>query len=863
MSSCRHGGALRPLAIAAGLLGLVLGAGVAEGQSSEELPSWADSFAVVTPGADYAKSGIWTVFAGRHYRDLWTVPIRVPVLNLQRFAGGLTPLTAHAGHQTTSLRLSGADGKQYQFRTVNKDPTALLAPQLQGSAYAKALQDGVSASFPAAPLVANPLLVSAGVLVDNQTLALMPDDPALGEFRERFKGELGLVEERPPSTSESTETKGPRRVISPTALFRRIDKSPDHRVDALAFLRARLMDMFLGDRDRHRDQFRWATFGEKQHPTFWQPISRDHDEAFVQLDGLSLDLARFYFPPLITFRPEYPSHVRLNWHSREIDRRFLVGLDRATWDSVATALQHTLTDAVIDSAVRRMPAEMYAVGGPRLDSVLRARRDGLVSEALSYYDFLSREVEVRATDAAEVAEVTVVDPRHVDVSLRARDDQQPYLHRVFADSETREIRLKMWGGDDRVVVRGTESSAIRLRVMGGTGDDVLVDSTASGGTRFYDDRGHNVTEGSRPISLNTKRYDEWVGSDTNRYPPREWGSWTRPTPWLEISSDLGLFIGAGVLRTTYGFRKEPYASEIRLRGGWATGAEAGRLELDADVHPENANHFWRVHAMGSGLETLRFYGPGNDTPNEGPSDFFRVDQQVYELLPALVVPVGKLQVSIGPLARFTSTGDNTGRFIATLKDTITGGEDFGQAGGRLVLDLDARDRDTLPRRGLRVTAIGEVNPAVWDVQSTFGSVQAEAQALVSAATLAAPTLALRVGARKVWGAFPFFESAFVGGSRTVAGYHHNRFAGDASLYGGALARLTAGAAPLALPAIWGVFGNFDVGRVYVDGDSPGGWHTGGGGGLWLGFLDRRNTASLGIATSTEGTLIQAGLVFGM
>jgi hypothetical protein len=97
----------------------------------------------------------------------------------------------------------------------------------------------------------------------------------------------------------------------------------------------------------------------------------------------------------------------------------------------------------------------------------------------------------------------------------------------------------------------------------------------------------------------------------------------------------------------------------------------------------------------------------------------------------------------------------------------------------------------------------------------------------------------------------------------VAGFHHNRFAGDASLYSGALARLTAGAAPLALPAIWGVFGNFDLGRVYVDGDSPGGWHTGGGGGLWLGFLDRRNTASLGIATSTEGTLIQAGLVFGM
>ena len=120
----------------------------------------------------------------------------------------------------------------------------------------------MSASFPGAPLVANPLLRSVGVLVDNQTLAVFPDDPALGEFRDKWKGVLGLLEERPAPAAESES--GPRKVLSPSALFKRIDKSPDHRVDARAFLRARLMDMFLGDRDRHRDQFRWAAFGGKQ-----------------------------------------------------------------------------------------------------------------------------------------------------------------------------------------------------------------------------------------------------------------------------------------------------------------------------------------------------------------------------------------------------------------------------------------------------------------------------------------------------------------------------------------------------------------------------------------------------------------------
>ena len=69
MRTCRHGGALRGIAIPAGLLGLVLSAGVLEAQSAD-LPGWADSFAVVTPGPHYGKSGIWVAFAGHHYREL-------------------------------------------------------------------------------------------------------------------------------------------------------------------------------------------------------------------------------------------------------------------------------------------------------------------------------------------------------------------------------------------------------------------------------------------------------------------------------------------------------------------------------------------------------------------------------------------------------------------------------------------------------------------------------------------------------------------------------------------------------------------------------------------------------------------------
>ena len=68
-----------------------------------------------------------------------------------------------------------------------------------------------------------------------------------------------------------------------------------------------------------------------------------------------------------------------------------------------------------------------------------------------------------------------------------------------------------------------------------------------------------------------------------------------------------------------------------------------------------------------------------------------------------------------------------------------------------------------------------------------------------------------------------------------------------------------------LPGEGGVFGLADVGRVFVDGDSPGGWHTGFGGGVWLTFytfLDTSNSVSLSVVGSEERTTFYMGMGFG-
>jgi len=84
----------------------------------------------------------------------------------------------------------------------------------------------------------------------------------------------------------------------------------------------------------------------------------------------------------------------------------------------------------------------------------------------------------------------------------------------------------------------------------------------------------------------------------------------------------------------------------------------------------------------------------------------------------------------------------------------------------------------------------------------------------------------------------------VGGPMNLRGYRYQRFRGDAAVFGSAelrahLAYLNLGAARFHV----GVFGLADAGRVYVDGDSPGDWHTSTGGGISLRTLGRSFTAA--------------------
>src|ERR671923_1722376 len=236
-------------------LALVVAAGARVSAADEPPRIAANRTVTVVPGAHYQAGWFHELFLGAHWRDVWNTPIEVPVLDLDTFDGGLTPDRKGGGNETFSLRFKSGNGRTWVFRSIDKDPKRKLDPETAQGWIGALTQDLISGAHPCASLIVAPLLETAGVFHATPQLAVMPDDPRLGEFRAEFAGLLGGIEER-----IERKIPGVTKVADSISLFERLENRRDERVDARDYLRVRLIDMLVGDWDRHQDQYRWVRF---------------------------------------------------------------------------------------------------------------------------------------------------------------------------------------------------------------------------------------------------------------------------------------------------------------------------------------------------------------------------------------------------------------------------------------------------------------------------------------------------------------------------------------------------------------------------------------------------------------------------
>lgn len=794
----------------------------------------------VVPSTEFDRWGLWRALFGKGWRDVWKTPVEVKVLDISTFAGGLEPYK-EGGNQTRTLHFHGKDGKDYIFRSTYKNVENALPQDLKKTLMGRIIQDQTGAFHPTGLLAVDVLERETGVISFPRTLYFLPAD-GLGKYAARIHDySLGTLEEKPGDDTEDTED-----------LMIKLEESTKNKVDARSYLKARLIDFIIGDPDRGADNWAWqkADSGDFK---MYRAIARDRDYAFMRIEGFIPKMASKGYKKLTQFRNEFPKLTTLTFMTAEFDRSHLVELSKAEWDDVVHGVQRDLSNDVIDRALARIPAPHRDLSADVLREGLRARRDLLPGIADEFYHMVNDDADVWGSDEDERAEITHNADGSVDIALFRKENMRVFYKR-FVPAETKKVRVYLDRGNDRAVVRGSGAGTILVRVIGGEGDDVLVDSSAAG-ARFYDASGNNNFVRGANTVVDTRAYAtsqpaRYLDDDKNKEKPdpnprtikeerrgrhqdlqnaradfvaqkttaatiRTWGKQTTLMPVLEYHDGPGIVLGIGPVTTDYGFRRVPREWRMALQPVIGTARGYG-VRFYGDRHFETSKWSFAWYAHASKLESNRFFGFGNDSPLL-PEDASLVMRKELLVAPAMVYSFDKrTRFSIGMIARAGTTD---------LPDAF-GFNDRTDLGVRADFASRTSTRTQTQSRGTDLLGGGSAYQDYREVHATGKLFVPVSRA----------TLAFRASGKRVWGDFPLYDAAFLGGLESLRGFWWNRFAGDASAAGSAELRVPVTRIKLLTRGDLGLIGFTDAGRVWYNGSSVGDWHTSFGGGVWFGSL---------------------------
>ena len=766
-------------------------------------------------------------FLGDNYRRIWATPVQLKVFDLTK--QGYTIKSLGGGKQTASLRLADKDGTEWTLRSINKNPEKAIPVNLRGTIAQDIVQDMISASHPYAALAIPDLANAVNVPEAEPFFYYMPDDPALGSYRQKFSNQVVSLELREP-TINGENAKSTAKIIE------QFIEDNDDRIDEEEVLRARLLDMYIADFDRHFDQWKWGTSDTGEGKVYYA-IPRDRDQAFFNSNGLLLELASFRLLPFLKgFKSDYRSIVWFNYVERDFDRFFLNRLDRQTWERVLADFQKSLTDSVITVAVNKMPPEVAAINGESIIEKLKSRRSKLPEAALKYYDFLSKIVTVVGSNKEEYFHISNAnDSLKVNVYKKEKtthDTSSLMYSRVFDPHVTKEIRLFGLNGQDMFEVDSNVSSRIKLRMIGGKGFDTF---DINGNVRNYV---YDFTA-EKNFIVHTSRTKDRTSSDpyVNAYSPTGFQYNIVHFPRLNLGYNVEdkFLVGAGFLRRTYGFRKEPFASEHRISTLFAFFRHSYQLRYQGEFNHVFGKQDILVNAIHVDPTLNNFFGLGNETKIDPAKDISYYEAR-YRYNEADILLRRRLfsmvHVMAGPTVYhyWNKYSDNSDKILGNPSSIgLDSSSIYSQktyVGGKLNLLINNLDNVLLPTRGINwlteftsVAGVGETSKP-YTALTTDMSVHA---ALTDPAKVVG---VLRLGYGQIFSKhYEYFQMMNLGANNILRGFRKDRFSGTALAYTSLELRVKLfQSRSYFLPGDVGIIGFNDLGRVWLRDQKSTLWH---------------------------------------
>lgn len=795
---------------------------------------------VVISASDKYKNftGFKNVFLGSNYRKEWSAPIPFKVFNIKEEQGGFKILSMGGGKQTKSLKLEDKNGKEWTLRSVDKDPEKALPENLRGTIAQQIVQDMISASHPYSPLVVTTLAQQVGVPAARPKFFLVPDDPAFGIYQKIFANTVCTLEDRDP-TPDQTDTKSTSKIIN------KLLQDNDHHIDQEAVLKARLLDMLIGDFDRHADQWKWGTTDTGKGKLYY-PVPRDRDQAFFNSNGLLMKyVGRFEMRFLQGFKKDIQNINYLNFVARDFDRYFLNSIDRNKWQAITDTFETRLTDDVFKTAVGFYPPQIREMDSASTVEKLVHRRNVINKNSMKYYRFLSKQVTVTGSNEDEFFHLEQ-DSSNLKLSVYKKDEKTDsatvMYRRSFDPRETKELRLFGLNGADKFLIDPGVSSKIKLRIIGGKGSDTF---NLQGNIKTYL---YDLTTEKNALQ-HTRRTRNQMSSSPSvlDYSPVgfKYNTFRYPHLNLGFNAEDKMLIGFGFLWTRHAFRKEPYASFQKLNTLFAVNRGAYQLRYEGIFNQVILKKDLIVNAEIVDPVLNNFFGFGNETVYDKTkgiayyrvrNDYFRAD-----LLLRHRMGNGLFQVSLGPsyYRYWNSIDDNKGKILS--EPSVVGIDSSSiynikeYAGGKVKFDLSYINNELFPSRGITWFSEISVLKGTTGNSRDISKMTSDMTIYAAVSDISKVTSVLRIGGGHIFSKNPeYFQALSLGAHNYLRGFRKNRFSGTSSLYANAELRFKLfKSKSYVLPGDVGLLGFYDIGKVWWKGERSNKFHDAYGGGVYF------------------------------
>jgi hypothetical protein len=793
---------------------------------------------IMPASAKYHKGSLYRRLWGEHYRKEWHTPVKFYKANLDTLAGGVFPYEAGGGRQTKNLHLRDNKKQEYVLRSVDKSLGKALPEILRGTFAESFANDQVTFAHPYGALIIAPLAAAAGIYHTNPSIFYVPNQKALKDFNDSMGNTLYLFEQRPDEDWSSAANFGnSKKIIGTDNILEEILKDNDNRIDQKAYARARLFDMIIGDWAKHEDQWRWASF-KNDNNTLYVPIPRDRDNAFSKFDGSLLKIAKGMAGAthLNDYTPVLPDPVTFNFPARHLDHHLLNELALEDWTIIANDLKKRITDRIIDDAVKKLPPEVYPISGPRIAANIKSRRDMLDNYAKNYYSYLSDEVEITGSEKHEWVDIKRISPTQTEITVSKISDEgktkeKPHFKRIFNSNETKEVRFYGIDGKDHYVFSGDGSNPTVVRLIGGPGKDEYEATAASGRSNIhiYDNDDNEVKQSgnarmhiSNDTSVHAYKYDYFKADKKGI------------SPILFYSNEDRIHVGIGYKIQTHKWRKEPFATQHKLAGKYSFAQKAFSAGYESILTQLFGKWDMNIFAEYDQVRWTNFFGLGNETAlTTKERDFNRVrSQQFIGKLGVQRVFNGKQRITFNPFFQSYDIINDTSRYLAknpvlTVMETYKAHQ---FAGAELEYLYQNINDSVLPTKGFNILTFANFTQCL---QTDKNVTRFGGQANLFVPLSRQFGITIKAGAASLTGDPEFYQYNVVGGTETLRGHQRDRFYGKSTVYNQNELRWISDVRSYLYNGKIGLFGFFDMGRVWLPGETSNTLHSGYGGGLLL------------------------------